>query len=85
MIYEVNNKPETPEGETWCDEVVVDQSGIDLRFNDGSVYSANYGGHLPEDIAMAIIEADFEESCLEDRQLIVETLRHFVDKLAWKC
>lgn len=85
MIYEVTNKPESPEGETWADEVIIDQGGIDLRFSDGRVYSANYGEYLPEDIAMAIIEADFKESRLEDQQLIVETLRHFVEKLAWKC
>lgn len=85
MIYEVTNKPEDHEGETWADEAIIDQAGFDLRFNDGRVYSANYGEHLPEDIAMAIIEADFKESRLEDQQLIVETLRHFVDKLAWKC
>lgn len=85
MIYEVTNKPEGEEGETYCDELVVDQSGIDLRFNDGSVYSANYGGHLPEDIAMAIIEADFNEASCEDRVLIAEAVQHFADKLARKC
>lgn len=85
MIYEVTNKPESPEGETWADEVTVDSAGFDLRFNDGRVYSANYGEHLPEDVAMAIIEADFKEASCEDRQLIVETLRHFVDKLARQC
>ena len=85
MIYEVTNKPESPEGETWADEVIIDQGGIDFRFNDGRVYSANYGEYLPEDVAMAIIEADFRESRLEDQQLIVETLRHFVDKLEMQC
>ena len=85
MIYEVTNKPEGEEGETYADKVTIDQGGLDLRFNDGRVYSANYGEHLPEDVAMAIIEADFEESGCADRQMIVETLRHFVDKLARKC
>lgn len=85
MIYEVFNKPESPEGDTWADEIIIDQGGIDLRFNDGRVYSANYGEYLPEDIAMAIVEADFNEARLEDQQLIVETLRHFVDKLARQC
>lgn len=85
MIYEVTNKPESPEGETWCDTVCIDAAGIDLRFSDGRVYSANYGEHLPEDVAMAIIEADFEESDLADRQLIAEVVRNFADKLARKC
>lgn len=85
MIYEVTNKPEDFEGETWCDTVCIDAAGFDLRFNDGRVYSANYGEYMPEDVAMAIIEADFEESDLADRQLIARTLRDFADKLERQC
>lgn len=85
MIINVTNKPEGVEGEAYCDELVVDQGGIDLRFNDGRVYSANYGEYLPEDVAMAIIEADFEEASCEDRVLIAEAVQHFADKLARKC
>lgn len=85
MIYEVMFKPESPEGDTYADKVTIDQGGIDLRFNDGRVYSANYGEHLPEDVAMAIIEADFEEAGCEDRALIARTIRDFADKLARKC
>lgn len=85
MIYEVTSKPESPEGETWCDTVTVDSAGIDLRFNDGRVYTANYGEYMPEDVAMAIIEADFEESDCADRVLIAEAVRLFADKLARKC
>lgn len=85
MIYEVTNKPESPEGETWGDSVTIDQAGFDIRFNDGRVYTANYGEHLPEDVAMAIIEADFEEAACEDRVLIVEALRHFTSKLERQC
>lgn len=85
MIYEVTNKPESPEGETWADEVTVDSAGFDLRFNDGRVYSANYGEHMPEDVAMAIIEAAFEEATCEDRELIAEAMQHFASKLGRQC
>ena len=85
MIYEVTNKPKGEEGKTYADKVTIDQGGLDLRFNDGRVYSANYGEYLPEDIAMAIIEADFEESDWADRQLIAETVKNFADTLARKC
>ena len=85
MIYEVTNKPESPEGETWGDSVTIDQAGFDIRFNDGRVYTANYGEHLPEDVAMAIIEADFNEAACEDRVLIARTIRDFADKLERKC
>lgn len=85
MIYEVTNKPEGEEGDTWGDEVIIDQAGFDIRFEDGRTYSANYGEYLPEDVAMAIIEADFNEASLEDQQMIVETLWHFVYKLARQC
>ena len=85
MIYEVTNKPESPEGETWGDSVTIDQAGFDIRFNDGRVYTANYGEHMPEDVAMAIIEADFEEATCEDRVLIAETMKRFADKLERQC
>lgn len=85
MIYEVTNKPESPEGETWGDSVTIDQAGFDIRFNDGRVYTANYGEHLPEDIAMEIIEADFIEATCEDRVLIARTVRDFADKLERQC
>lgn len=85
MIYEVTNKPEGEEGKTYADKVTIDQGGFDLRFNDGRVYSANYGEYLPEDVAMAIIEADFNEASCEDRVLIAEAVKQFADKLARKC
>ena len=85
MIYEVTNKPESPEGATYADKVIIDQGGIDLRFDDGRVYSANYGEHLPEDIAMAIVEAEFEDGDESTRRLIADTIRHFADKLEMQC
>lgn len=85
MIYEVTNKPEDFEGEQYADTVIVDQGGIDFHFNDGRSYSANYGEYLPEGVAMAIIEADFEEADWADRVLIARTIRDFADKLERKC
>lgn len=85
MIYEVTNKPEDREGETWGDILCLDAAGLDVRFNDGRTYSANWGEALPEDVAINLIWDDFKEACCGDRVLIVDTLRDFLHKLEAEC
>lgn len=81
MEYRVTDKPEAPEGDTYADEVVIDQSGVDLRYDNGEVHSANWGEHLPEDIATTILWDAFKESPKLDRELIIEHMQQFVAKL----
>jgi len=79
--YRVTDKPEAPEGDTYADTVILDSAGIDLHYDNGEVHSANWGEHLPEDIATTILWDAFKESPKLDREMILEHMQQFVAKL----
>lgn len=81
MEIQITDKPEAPEGDTFADKVTIDQAGIDLHFENGKTYSANWGEYTAEEVATAMVWADFQEVDSWERELILKYMKDFVAKL----
>lgn len=53
----------------YCDEVVIDSCGVDLKFF-GNTYSASFQDIRTVDLALAILEDDFEKETASQVDLI---------------
>ena len=68
------NRPEEPEGAWFGDTAIIDRGGLDILFEDGRRYSANWGAHEAYEIGEELILNDFREGSQHEREEIYESL-----------